>query len=951
MTDFDDNDKTRIQPKPVVDTDREGGLDDDRTRIVVQKKYVQKKHAQEKTEGCDDKTRVAHKKHPPDDRTRIAKKKQPLDDKTRMAVAKKRVALLKKKQALQRQKAQADSDPTRLKNTPVDILVDTPEVPISGRDKTRFATSEDVRTEVAGDLAKLGDKAEVLQRDNRSSSLELAKEAAQQEAAAAGSHGLLKKRFVLEDILGAGGMGVVYKAKDLLKIEAQDRDPYVAVKVLSDEFKSHPEAFIALQRESRKSQRIAHPNIVNVHDFDRDGGTVFMTMEFLDGKPLDKLISQYRSTGLPYDEVITIIEGISRALIHAHHEKIIHSDFKPGNIFVTNKGVAKVFDFGIARAVAKAEHLEESVDDKTVFDAGNLGALTPAYASMEMLEGSPPDIRDDIYALGCIAYELFTGLHPYDRAHANEAAKQNLKPKRIAGIKKHQWKAIEKAIAFKREDRSISVDEFLREFSTKASSTGKMAVAFFVLLIVTGVAYYKYGPKAPSGFKEDEVRSEIEIQLRLELQTQAIDELLKAMSFERRWEEGLWQEIQSARKLMGKDYQWLVDVEATVYKAYLGKINEALENKEYTPAQTWLENAKRYAADSTQLEELNTKLSQVLKAKKQEEAEAAKRKHLVQEQKQEQVKQFQVAAKRRSEYDAALSNVNSQLACRSHINMKDLDIAIIKLRSLDMARYQKEETRFMSALAVCLEKIGRNFPERAKDSKKAAMRIFKGSKIITGIKIIPKDPCGISIAGLGARGKRAICRDRIPLVGRGPSLVVVPGKGNIQAFAIGKYEVSINEMNAYCKSSGECSEIQNAIGSLPATNVSLSQAKSYLKWLSKETKKKYRIPTKAEWVYAAKAGKNRLDSNRNCKLSSRGIQKGGSLLKASVGQQNSWGLVNHIGNAREWVSEIGGALSAVGGSYNTSMENCRFTYGESHSGKADKLTGFRVLREIDTRSK
>jgi len=110
---------------------------------------------------------------------------------------------------------------------------------------------------------------------------------------------LLKNRFIFEKVLGAGGMGVVYKAKDLLKVEAQDRDPYVAIKVLSDEFKTHPEAFIALQRESRKTQRIAHPNIVNVHDFDRDGDNVFMTMEYLEGKPLDKLISDYKSTGLP----------------------------------------------------------------------------------------------------------------------------------------------------------------------------------------------------------------------------------------------------------------------------------------------------------------------------------------------------------------------------------------------------------------------------------------------------------------------------------------------------------------------------------------------------------------------------------------------------------------------------------------------------------------------------
>ena len=239
-------------------------------------------------------------------------------------------------------------------------------------------------------------------------------------------HGILKKRFVLEAVIGSGGMGIVYKARDLLKVEAQDRDPYVAIKVLSEEFKSHPEAFISLQRESRKSQRIAHPNIVNVFDFDRDGDTVFMTMEFLDGMPLDELISKYQSTGLPVDDVWEITFGMASALSYAHAEHIIHSDFKPGNVFVNSKNATKVFDFGIARAVARVEQAEGATGDLTVFDAGNLGALTPAYASLEMLNGEEPDVRDDIYALGCVVYEMFTGEHPYNKVPADEAERQGL---------------------------------------------------------------------------------------------------------------------------------------------------------------------------------------------------------------------------------------------------------------------------------------------------------------------------------------------------------------------------------------------------------------------------------------------------------------------------------------------------------------------------------------------
>lgn len=304
---------------------------------------------------------------------------------------------------------------------------------------------------------------------------------------------LLKGRFVLEELLGVGGMGVVYKAKDLLKVEAQDRDPYVAIKVLTDEFKAHPEAFMALQRESRKTQRIAHPNIVTVFDFDRDGDTVFMTMEYLDGLPLDKLIGQYRSVGLPASEAFKILEGISAALSYAHAQNIIHSDFKPGNIFVSDKGTAKVIDFGIARAVAKVERREESADDKTLFDAGNLGALTPAYASSEMLEGEAPDVRDDIYALGCIAYELHTGAHPFNRIHANEAKRQKLKAKRILRLSKAQWHAIEKALAFDRGNRTSSVDLFWEEFSRESKSYSRWIpfAAMFTAAIAGALALQK----------------------------------------------------------------------------------------------------------------------------------------------------------------------------------------------------------------------------------------------------------------------------------------------------------------------------------------------------------------------------------------------------------------------------------------------------------------------------
>ncbi len=158
---------------------------------------------------------------------------------------------------------------------------------------------------------------------------------------------ILKDRFVLEKVLGQGGMGIVYKALDRRKEETKDREPYTAVKVLSSDFQNHPSSIIALQREAKKAQKLAHPNIVTVYDFDRDQNNVFMTMEYLEGEPLDKLIKRIRISpkSLEKDKALSYIEQMIKSLAYAHEQLIVHSDFKPGNVFITKSDVANFLDF------------------------------------------------------------------------------------------------------------------------------------------------------------------------------------------------------------------------------------------------------------------------------------------------------------------------------------------------------------------------------------------------------------------------------------------------------------------------------------------------------------------------------------------------------------------------------------------------------------------------------
>ena len=280
---------------------------------------------------------------------------------------------------------------------------------------------------------------------------------------------VIRGRFKLEKVLGVGGMGKVFKALDLLKAEAKDRKPYVAVKLLNDSFRDHPEAFISLQREASRQQKLSHPNIATVYDFDRVGGpgtAVYITMELMEGIEIKEFIKKKvrPKKGLSFEEAYEIIKQIANGLTYAHEHNLVHSDFKPSNAFLCNNGKVKTLDFGIARAV---ENPITGDLTKTLFDPGKLGALTPAYASHEQLDGEKPDIRDDIYALGCVAYELLTGEHPFKKVPANKARENRLTPPHIKSLNKIQNIALRNAIAFFRADRSPTVEHFIKELEGK----------------------------------------------------------------------------------------------------------------------------------------------------------------------------------------------------------------------------------------------------------------------------------------------------------------------------------------------------------------------------------------------------------------------------------------------------------------------------------------------------
>jgi formylglycine-generating enzyme required for sulfatase activity len=270
----------------------------------------------------------------------------------------------------------------------------------------------------------------------------------------------LKGRFQLVELIGEGGMSRVYKALDLRRVEAGSEDPYIAVKVLTLPFHEYFGSIAALQSEAQKLQSLAHPNILRVFDCDRDGETVFMTMEYLVGT---RLLAGQASQGSPpsrsgRDQACAIISAIASALDYAHRNNIVHGDLKPGNVIVTTRGEVKVIDFGLARWIAHPGASREG--------AATGLAATRRYASPQVMARQVSEPADDVYALACIAYQLLTGTHPFDD---DQALASRRPPPQRPGLTPGQYAAILKALRFERRDRTATVRKFIEQFTAPPS--------------------------------------------------------------------------------------------------------------------------------------------------------------------------------------------------------------------------------------------------------------------------------------------------------------------------------------------------------------------------------------------------------------------------------------------------------------------------------------------------
>ncbi len=212
-------------------------------------------------------------------------------------------------------------------------------------------------------------------------------------ARAVGAGSVLLGRYRVDAVLGEGAMGVVYRAWD------QNLERGVAIKALGAEMRHFPDAMSFFVQEAKALAQLNHPNIVAVYDQPSDGDDTYLVMELVEGRTLESLLADQGRLGI--GSAMRIVDQLCAGLAYAHSRKVIHRDIKPANVFVSNDGVVKLGDFGLARVMREISIRKTEIRG------------TPLYMAPEQITGRDVNHRADLYAVGCTLFELLTGRPPF----------------------------------------------------------------------------------------------------------------------------------------------------------------------------------------------------------------------------------------------------------------------------------------------------------------------------------------------------------------------------------------------------------------------------------------------------------------------------------------------------------------------------------------------------------
>ncbi|HEY6619295.1 MAG TPA: protein kinase [Steroidobacteraceae bacterium] len=265
---------------------------------------------------------------------------------------------------------------------------------------------------------------------------------------------ILRRRYRIEAVIGQGGMGTVFQVLDEFRLETPGTQR-LAIKVLHPAVAKRAELLAELRREFQSLQLLSHPNIIRVFDFDRDGASVFFTMELLTGAPLNRILQARKLLPLERPHALAVIRDIGAALSYAHSRGAVHGDLNLQNIFITGSGELRVMSFGASHKVRQTARAAEP-ELMLPFSAST-------YASCQVIEGERADARDDVFSLACIAYLLLSGSHPFPKSTAIEARAAKIRLRRPANLSGQQWRALRSGLRWERENRPAGVQQWLAE--------------------------------------------------------------------------------------------------------------------------------------------------------------------------------------------------------------------------------------------------------------------------------------------------------------------------------------------------------------------------------------------------------------------------------------------------------------------------------------------------------
>ncbi|WP_458375387.1 serine/threonine-protein kinase [Pseudomonas pergaminensis] len=265
---------------------------------------------------------------------------------------------------------------------------------------------------------------------------------------------LLAGRYQLERILGTGGMGVVYRGRDLLHEAFGEPDCRVAVKLLGDTLSLCADAHVLLYSEFALTRSLRHDHVVRVFSFevDTDHQLAFFTMEVMPGLTLDRMLPECPQ-GLPWHALQPMALQLLDALDYTHRQGVLHGDVKPANIMMGEQGL-RLFDFGLGHAEVQARAGLPSLS------RSRLNAWTPAYAAPELLAGGAPSASADLYGAACVLYELAEGRRPGDRQGHQRLPRPRQLPR-------HCWSSLCSALAMDPEQRTVGTAELREAFADR----------------------------------------------------------------------------------------------------------------------------------------------------------------------------------------------------------------------------------------------------------------------------------------------------------------------------------------------------------------------------------------------------------------------------------------------------------------------------------------------------